>query len=51
MSDSRARKKARTDLERNGAKASPTALESRFAEARSRLGPQRQQLIRAINIL
>lgn len=48
MSDSRARKKAQTDFERNGAKASPTALESRFAKARSRLGPHRQQLIRAI---
>ena len=32
----------------NGAKASPTAIETRFAEARSRLGPQRQQLVRAI---
>lgn len=32
----------------NGAKASPTAVESRFAEAQSRLGPHRQQLIRAI---
>jgi DNA-binding MurR/RpiR family transcriptional regulator len=32
----------------NGANGLPTALESRFAEARSRLGPQRQQLIRSI---
>ncbi len=48
MSNSRARKKAQSDSERNGAKASATALESRFAEAQSRLGPQRQQLIRAI---
>jgi len=48
MSDSRARKKAQSDSERNGAKALPTALESRFAEAQSRLGPHRQQLIRAI---
>jgi DNA-binding MurR/RpiR family transcriptional regulator len=48
MSDSRTRKKAQSDLERNGAKALPTALESRFAEARSQLGPHRQQLIRAI---
>src|SRR5215472_16362995 len=48
MSDSRARKEAQSDSERNGAKALPTALESRFAEAQSRLGPHRQQLIRAI---
>ena len=48
MSNSRARKKAQSDFERNGAKASPTALESRFAEAQPRLGPHRQQLIRAI---
>src|SRR5262245_16054960 len=48
MSNSRARKKAQSDSELNGAKALPTALESRFAEARSRLGPHRQQLIRAI---
>jgi DNA-binding MurR/RpiR family transcriptional regulator len=32
----------------NGAKSPPTAIESRFAQAQSRLGPQRQQLIRAI---
>src|SRR5215475_9597974 len=48
MSNSRARKKAPSDSERNGAKALPTALESRFAEAQSRLGPHRQQLIRSI---
>ncbi len=48
MSKSGARKKAQSDIERNGAKAAPTALESRFAEAQSRLGPHRQQLIRAI---
>ena len=48
MSDSRTRKKAQSDFERNGAKVLPTALESRFAEARSQLGPHRQQLIRAI---
>ena len=32
----------------DGAKKLPTAVEARFAKARSRLGPQRQQLIRAI---
>src|SRR5438128_6857788 len=32
----------------NGANFSPTAIEVRFAKARSRLGPNRQQLIRAI---
>lgn len=32
----------------NGAKASPTAIETRFIKAQSRLGPHRQQLIRAI---
>jgi len=48
MSNSRSRKKTRPDFEQNGAKASPTALEIRFAEAQSRLGPHRQQLIRAI---
>ena len=35
-------------LRANGAKISATAIESRFAEAQSRLGPHRQQLIRAI---
>lgn len=34
--------------DQNGGNGSSTALESRFAEARSRLGPQRQQLIRSI---
>src|ERR1043165_7850609 len=48
MSNSRSRKKAQPDFERNGAKAPPTAIETRFAEAQSRLGPHRQQLIRAI---
>ena len=38
MSDSRTRKKAQSDFERNGAKALPTALESRFAEARHSWG-------------
>ncbi|MEK6322568.1 MAG: MurR/RpiR family transcriptional regulator [Acidobacteriota bacterium] len=36
------------DFDRNGAKASVTALESRFAQAQMRLGPRRQQLIRSI---
>jgi RpiR family carbohydrate utilization transcriptional regulator len=41
-------KRGRRDFAGNGAKASPTAVEARFAEAQSRLGPHRQQLIRAI---
>lgn len=45
MSDTKSRQKIQ---DRNGANGSSTALEFRFAEARSRLGPQRQQLIRAI---
>src|SRR5437870_12019637 len=32
----------------NGGKVAPTAIETRFAQARPRLGPHRQQLIRAI---
>jgi DNA-binding MurR/RpiR family transcriptional regulator len=48
MSKSKSRQKGLSDFDQNGAKASPTALETRFAEAHSRLGPQRQQLIRAI---
>lgn len=49
MSKSGSRKKATSDFERNNdVTASPTELETRFAEARSRLGPLRQQLIRAI---
>src|SRR2546421_4977955 len=48
MSNSRSRKKAQPDFEQNGAKTSPTILEARFAEAQSRLGPHRQQLIRSI---
>ncbi|MGH9837807.1 MAG: MurR/RpiR family transcriptional regulator [Blastocatellia bacterium] len=48
MSNSGSRKQAQSDFERNGAQAAPTALESRFAEAQPRLGPHRQQLIRAI---
>ena len=42
------RKQNKNSFERNGAMALPTALEARFAETRSRLGPHRQQLIRAI---
>lgn len=43
------RKKRQRDPNRNGTRpSSPTAIETRFAEARSRLGPQRQQLVRAI---
>src|SRR5262245_63787531 len=48
MNDSMARKKTQLDFDRNGAKASPTALEARFTQAQSRLGPARQQLIRDI---
>src|SRR5262245_16785034 len=47
MSKTIPRNKTRRDSERNG-RGSPTALQSRFAEARSRLGPTRQQLIRDI---
>jgi len=42
------RKKGKLDFGGNGAKAPPTAIESRFAEGQSRLGPHRQELIRAI---
>ena len=48
MSKSSPRKKARSNTHHNGTRASRTALQSRFAEARSRLGPARQQLIRNI---
>jgi DNA-binding MurR/RpiR family transcriptional regulator len=48
MRNSKSRKKDNSDPGSNGDKASPTAIESRFAEARSRLGPRRQQLIRAM---
>lgn len=48
MPKSAARKRGQLDLGPNGAKSPPTAVETRFAEARSRLGPNRQQLIRAI---
>lgn len=43
-----ARRKTSSDFDGNGAKAVPSALEARFAEAQSGLGPHRQQLIRAI---
>src|SRR5512134_1943681 len=42
------RKKAKPDSGVIGAKTLPTAIETRFAEAQFRLGPHRQQLIRAI---
>lgn len=48
MSNGRSRLELRSTLDGNGSKSSPTALESRFQQAQSRLGPQRQQLIRAI---
>jgi len=48
MSNASTRKKPQSNLRHNGMRASPTALQSRFAEARSRLGPTRQQLIRDI---
>jgi DNA-binding MurR/RpiR family transcriptional regulator len=47
MRSSGSRKKRRSEFAGNGAN-SPTAVESRFAQAQSRLGPHRQQLIRAI---
>jgi DNA-binding MurR/RpiR family transcriptional regulator len=46
MRSSKLRDKGPPELDGNGAK--PTAIETRFAEAQSRLGPNRQQLIRAI---
>jgi|ERR1041384_33120 len=48
MSKPATRKKARSNTHHNGIRGSRTALQSRFAEARSRLGPARQQLIRNI---
>jgi DNA-binding MurR/RpiR family transcriptional regulator len=49
MPKNRIRKKPRNNSSGNGTKPPPlTAVESRFAEVQSRLGPQRQQLIRAI---
>jgi len=48
MSNSRSRNRQRPDFDQNSMKAAPTALEARFAEAQSQLGPYRQQLIRAI---
>jgi RpiR family carbohydrate utilization transcriptional regulator len=42
------RKKEQHDFGRPVIKGSPTALQSRFAESQSRLGPNRQRLIRAI---
>jgi RpiR family transcriptional regulator, carbohydrate utilization regulator len=48
MGKSAPRKRGRPDLGSNGARSAATAVESRFAEAQSRLGPHRQQLIRAM---
>lgn len=45
MSNQKVRQKGSDQNRMNG---SPTPLESRFAEARTQLGPQRQQLIRSI---
>jgi DNA-binding MurR/RpiR family transcriptional regulator len=46
MRSPKLRDNGQPELDGNGAK--PTAIETRFAEAQSRLGPNRQQLIRAI---
>src|SRR5437773_7894628 len=48
MSRARAQRRTEPNLEQNGARTAPTALEIRLADARSRLGPHRQQLIRSI---
>ncbi|HEV8487786.1 MAG TPA: MurR/RpiR family transcriptional regulator [Blastocatellia bacterium] len=48
MSNSMSRRKGRPGVRRDGMKPSPTALQSRFAEAQPRLGPTRQRLIRDI---
>lgn len=48
MNSSKSRKKGLPDFGRNGTKSSPTAIEARLAETLSRLGPHRQELIRAI---
>jgi DNA-binding MurR/RpiR family transcriptional regulator len=48
MGNASSRKKRQPDLRRNGEKISPSAIEQRFAEAQSRLGPVRQELIRAL---
>jgi len=45
---SKARKKAGAEVARPALRGSPTELQSRFAESQSRLGPNRQRLIRAI---
>ena len=42
------RKRFQPNAESNGAKSAPTPIEARFAGARARLGPHRQQLIRNI---
>ena len=48
MRGQKSRRKGQPDLDGNTEKTLSTAIEARFAEAQSRLGPQRQQLIRAI---
>jgi len=42
------RKRVQSNGDINGVKGAPTAIEARFADARARLGPHRQQLIRNI---
>ncbi len=48
MSNPVPRKRGNPSVVPNGAKSLPTAVEVRFSETQSRLGPNRQQLIRAI---
>jgi DNA-binding MurR/RpiR family transcriptional regulator len=48
MGSSKSRKRGQAESDGNGSKVLSTAIETRFAEAQSRLGPHRQQLIRAI---
>lgn len=48
MGKSAPRKRGQPDNGSIGVKSPPTAIEARFAEAQSKLGPHRQQLIRAI---
>lgn len=48
MSKAKSTRNHQPETEKNGTKPPATALEARFAAAQPRLGPQRQQLIRAI---
>ncbi|HMG32691.1 MAG TPA: MurR/RpiR family transcriptional regulator [Blastocatellia bacterium] len=48
MKDPRARRRELSGLRHDGTRPSQTALQTRFAEAQSRLGPKRQQLVRSI---